>query len=455
MIAVLQLTCPTANQSRGVHRHPALLLHVLLAGLLLNAPATGLAVEAADPKTPEPTFTDVEAGPNAMADVEGRAEPPADGPVVNQSSLEMPYREAIEHLEAGTGAYAEGLSEELLGLGLVLQRQGRHGEALKVFKRGVHLARINYGLYSGEQLPLLQAEISSHLAMGQLAAADERQQYLYRVQTRSLDSGEMMSAALMQQANWQYTAYVWDVGGPQFLRLMNMWDLYRLALNDIVARKGETSEDLLPPLRGMLRAQYLISEYQGESGGSGFNAGESYSGTLEYNRFNAYRHQNYDKGRAVIQAIYEVELDREQDNPVGRAEALVMLGDWYLWHDKREDAHKAYHQALAELADLDDAQLQAERLLGRPVALPDLKGVRPLPAAVEPDTGDILLEFDVNARGRVVDLERIDDNELADGGDSYAHRLMRRLRKTPFRPRFENGEPVTTENIVWGYEFEE
>jgi hypothetical protein len=231
-----------------------------------------------------------------------------------------------------------------------------------------------------------------------------------------------------------------------------MWDLYRLALNDIVGREGEDSQDLLPPLYGMLRAQYLISEYAGEEQSAGFDSGEGYSGTIEYNRFSAYRNQSYDRGRAVIQAIYDVGRQPGSGDPVAAAEALVMLGDWYLWHDQREESFQAYGDAMAELANLSDAQVHMERLLGTPVALPNLDGVRPLPETADPETANILLEFGVNRRGRVIDLERIDDS---DGIDGPANRLMRKLRKTPFRPRFENGEPVATEKLVWAYDFEE
>ncbi len=430
-------------------RTPDRLAYALSGVLLAIAWIPGLAAgETAGPGVPSLADTP----PTAMSAVESaEAEPPPDGPVTSRSDTETPFRTAIAQLEKSHGAYAEGLSEQLLSLGLTLQRQGRHGDALEVFKRGVHLARINHGLYSAQQLPLLQAEIASHLAMGQLSLADERQQYMYRVQVRSLDHNSMASA-LMQQANWQYSAYRWGVGGPGFLRLMNMWDLYRLALNDIVNREGETSEALLPPLYGMLRAQYLISEYSGEEQSSGFDGGDGYSGSVEYNRFNAYRSQSYDKGRAVIQAIYDIEQQPRDRDPVAAAEALVMLGDWYLWHDQREKAYQAYADGMAELAGLDDAQLQMDRLFGQPVALPSLQGVRPLPESTDPATADILLEFDVTDRGRVVELERKDDNDV---DTNLANRLMRMLRKTPFRPRLENGEPVLTENIIWAYDIEE
>ena len=85
---------------------------------------------------------------------------------------------------------------------------------------------------------------------------------------------------------------------------MSMWDLYRLALNDIIDREGEDSPDLLPPLQGMLQAQYLIAAYQPEEGYSG---ADDLGARQQLHRFNAYRAQSYDKGSAVILAIYDVE----------------------------------------------------------------------------------------------------------------------------------------------------
>jgi len=358
---------------------------------------------------------------------------------------EQAYRKAISAMESSRGAYAPELSEQLLSLGLTLQSQGRHEEAVDLFKRGVHLARINNGLYSAEQIPLLQGQINSHIALGKYFEADDRQQYMYRVQVRSMTSGDARTMALMQQANWQFNAYMLDLGPLASSRLMNMWDLYRLALNDIITREGDTSAELLPPLHGMLRAQYLISGFNPED--HSHSSPDDLGARQEQNRFNAYRAQSFQKGTAVITAIHDIEQKNEGEHSIAAAGALVMLGDWQLWHDEKEDAWQTYQLAMVELAERDDAQIQVDRLLGTPVALPDVDGVRPLPPAVDTEQGNILLEFGVNDRGRVVNLERL-ENTASTG---KANRLMRKLRKTRFRPRFEAGERIETEKVVRAY----
>ncbi|MEP1593690.1 MAG: hypothetical protein ABJK20_03925 [Halieaceae bacterium] len=375
------------------------------------------------------------------------------------------YRSAIAEVESNEGAYAQALQEQLLSLGLSLQQQGRHEEAIAVLKRGVHLARINDGLYSIDQIPLLQTEIASHMASGQFLEADERQMYLYRVQQRSLDRGEIRAQALMQQARWQRRAYDMGVGEQGFTRLLAMWDLYRLALNDVVAQEGDDSPSLLVPLDGMLQSQYLIAGYQAQSSGGGFD-GDSLAVRQDQGRFNAYRSQSYKKGQAVIQAIYDIDQKNNGDDKIAAAEHLTMLGDWMLWHGERESAFSAYQDALMELAEAEDAQQEVDRLFGAPVALPSLAGVRPLPQPIASEQADLLLEFGISNRGRVIDLQRIEDDpdestedsesatntEPVVDNEAVANRFMRKLRKTRFRPRFEDGEPVATEKIVWAYD---
>lgn len=411
----------------------------IVCALLLTLAASGSSLSAKD--LPPPSGV-----------VVGESNPDTDTPIslAARDPGEQVYRQAIDALESQQGAYSAKLPEQLLSLGMNLQRRGAHTEAVELFKRGVHLSRINNGLYSAEQVPLLQREIASHVALGQYDAADERQHYLYRVQMRTMDSGLSRAQAFMQQAQWQYSAYRLALGEHAFTRIMSMWDLYRLALNDIVDREGETSLTLLSPLNGMLLAQYLIGTYEHKDS-SGFSSGDNFAAQQDANRFNAYRAQSYKKGTAVIQAIYDVKKSNFGENSRETAETLAMLGDWKLWHGEREEALADYQTSIAELVALGAAESEIERLFGEPVALPNYEGVRPLPDPVEPTDGNLRLEFSVSAHGRVTDLERLDENEF-DG--NQANRLMRTLRKTRFRPRLAMGEPVDMEKVNRAYDLQ-
>ncbi len=356
------------------------------------------------------------------------------------------YRDEISALEQAGGAYSAGLMEPLLELGLALQQVDQHAEAIRILKRGVHLARVNEGLYSERQLALIEAEIRSHMALGDFEAADDRYRYLYRVQQRTLtDTGR--SLAFMRQARWQRRAFELGLDENGFERLLRMWNLYRLALSELAETEGDTSPNLLPPLYGMLRAQYLISGFDG-SDPTGLSA-DPFDPRVDEGRLIAFRSQSYKQGGSVIRAIYDVQQAQPGAGPREHAEALLLLGDWRLWHGKQDDALQAYADALAELARLDDAEQALAEFLAEPAALPALEGIRPLPAPVPPEAADLLVEFEVDQRGRVRDLDRIDDTE---GNEAIAIRLLRKLRRTRFRPRFADGQPVPTTGIVWAYD---
>ena len=365
-----------------------------------------------------------------------------------EQATERSLLDAIRRLESRDGAYSADLPEQMLSLGLALQQQERHAEAVDIFKRGVHLARINNGLYCPEQIPLLNGEIQSSIALGEYSRVDELQQYLYRVQLRGLDTGKQRAAALLKQADWHFNAYQLGIGDRGSDRLMTMWELYRLAWSDISTTLGDTTPELLPPLYGLLRTQYLISEYRAdnEPQASGLSSGYMNG---DGNRFYAYRSENYELGRSVIMAIYKVQQANhgpDSDEAIG---AVVSLGDWALWNDQRAEATKTYQLALAELARRAAAQQEESQLLDEPVPLPDINGLRRLPTPVNPERGNILVEFAVDDRGAVTDLVRVDTNEDI---DDAANRLMRVLRNTQFRPRFVAGEPVGTDKLVRAYE---
>lgn len=411
----------------------------------LNSDNAGDSIDAANERGTMPV--DESALPSSAATAPELDNSELDAPPVADSADVAAFRQAIDRTEA-QGAYAETLSEQLLGLGLALQQQDRHAEAIEVFKRGVHVARINNGLYAGEQIPLLQSEIVSHIATENYLEADERQAYLYRVQQRSMTLGEERTMALMQQARWQRQAYDMGLGEQSFPRLLNMWDLYRLAVTDISEREGESSPKLLKPLEGMLRSQYLIAGFSQQTSDSGLNTSDL-TARQDQSRFFAYQRESYKRGQAVIRAMYDIEQFNNGDDPVTAAESLTLLGDWMLWHGVKERAFDTYTQAVAELAALDDAQFHIDRLFGQPAPLPDFDGVRPLPPRSNANEADLLLEFGVSAGGRVVDLVRQGE---VDEDNSRANRLVRVLRKTRFRPRLEDGVPVATEKLNWTYD---
>ena len=492
-----------------------------------------------------------------------RAPPPPPEP----SALGV-YRNYIRSMEASSGAFAPGLNEQLLGLGLNLQALDRHAEAAAVLKRGVHVSRVQSGLYSADQIPLLRAEIRSLTALQRFDEVDEHQRYLARVESEALEGSAASIAALLDQGAWAEQAWELKLGEQEahLEHLARSWDYYLLAYNQSVKLYGDQSPELLKSLEGMLRLQYRFAKLQRQS------ASQSSFGNSNYRQTTALGGA-FRRGEAVLSTIYGLKL--QNGSSAGeQASDLTRLGDWAWWMGKRSNARKYYEQAwhrvtlpppdtqdesgateepspttneteapsaaadnlgLADVAGNDtdatddaglpediktpnqnaadkssdatsvasqapaaDAEsaprvdgasqpLVAIELGGPPVddpmmraalfespsPLPDIDGVRALPPFRRDATGPLVVQFRLNESGKITQLERVvvepvqeteatspdtdteEDEAVAQPAiksDPHVDRLLRKMRKTRFRPSFEGGKPVATDMIVWSFD---
>ena len=369
------------------------------------------------------------------------------GATPQEDATTLAYTQLIESIENQQSAYDPALSEHLLALGRSLQSLARHEEAIDVFKRGVHIARINMGLYSPEQLTMLRGEISSHLALGDFIQVDERQRYLYRVERRALRHNSTASAqALLDQARWQKHAYIigMDESDARFDRLYAMWQLNRMALEEVVNSEGDTSPALLAPLNGMLESQYLIAGHQGFDA---VLAGNGYD-----DRHLAHNSLAYKQGRSVLEAIMQINSANNPHDLRQRARDLIQLGDWSWWFGDRKAALAHYQATYDAIDNTDNPEGLFDELFASPTPLPDLDGIRPLPAYNDNTEGALAIRFEVTDTGRVNDITRlqIPENEPEQVTVS-SERLLRHLRRVRFRPTFQEGEAKPSTNIIWSF----
>lgn len=367
----------------------------------------------------------------------------AQQPPTPESPLVLAFEQSIAELERLDGPYATALPEQLLGLGVALQKLDRHEEAIELFKRGAHLARINGGLYTSEQLALIRREIQSHLVLGNFNEVDARQEYLYRVERRSLANTEASAYALLEQANWQQQAFMAGIGEEEKLpgRLIVMWDLYRLSMTEMMDHYGETSPELRKPLLGMLKTQYLIAGHQS------FNPQESKRDPVYVMQTG----DRYRKGETVLKAL--AELSTLNKAPVEQIiDDKLALGDWAWWFNKRADALAYYDQVRAFVIESEDptAAGYLTSVLAQPLPLPNIKGIQTLPTPQPDDGGELVVAFQVTDTGRTINIERLREPAVEEE-EKAIDRLLRALRDIRFRPRFEESLPVPSDTMLWSW----
>ena len=240
-------------------------------------------------------------------------------------------------------AYDPRQQEILWNEAINLQSNGQHSEAIEKLKRAAHLSRINDGLNATSQLPYLRAEIASHRALNQLAIADERQTYLSRIESTTIPSGPAKVEALLAQAEWHQYALLHDLDKEKVeaaARMGKAWNFYRQALNESITVYGEHSKELFPAFQGMVRAQYLLANYQG--------IGAAMPGKMHrYDSEYATNKETFKRGLSVLIAMQQLNRDRLGVSRETQAEDLIRIGDWAWWTGNRMNAINFYQDALA------------------------------------------------------------------------------------------------------------
>ena len=541
---------------------------------LLTLIFIGVAPLSSVAQSPSDAPADAEAAP-IVIDIAAPLEAERALPPLSEPGALGVYRSYIESMETNGGAFAPGLTEQLLGLGLNLQALDRHAEAAKVLKRGVHVSRVQSGLYAADQIPLLRAEIRSLIALGRFDEVDEHQRYLARVESEALTGTPASIAALIDQGEWAEQAWDLRLGDPEAHpeHLTRSWEYYRLAYNQSTQLYGERSLELLKPLEGMLRLQYRFADLQRENASNSPFDGTSYRQTSALG--GAYR-----RGEAVLSTIFGLKF-LNGSSAGEQARDLTRLGDWARWMGRRSDSRNYYDKAWrritpppvapeepeaaaspepaedarteaspgAEVAMKDagtdkaspdagaveapaDAVAVAERdeaaavdeasdasvagedapaeeevvadaspatetqagnedtsimalteeqppeddpvmraaLFETATPLPDIDTLRPLPPFRRDASGPLLVQFQLNEAGKITVLERVtvtavtksettEDDEASKeaeaprvDNDPAVDRLLRKMRRTRFRPQYEEGVAVETGMIVWSFD---
>ena len=335
-----QLTC-VANAQEGDRDAP-------------ESVPTPIVVDMATPAQPESESAPTDA-PAIVIDMATPREPQPTPAVIEEPSALGVYRGYIESMEASAGAFAPGLTEQLLGLGLNLQSLERHVEAAKVLKRGVHISRVQSGLYAADQIPLLRAEIRSLAALGLYDDVYERQAYLARVESEALAGTPASIAALLDQAAWAEQAWELGLGEAETHpeHLARSWEYYRLAYNQSAQLYGDRAQVLLAPLEGMLRIHYRFALLQKANGSNDAFRVDSFRQTSALGGI-------YRRGEAVLSAIYGLNSLHGADAGE-QASDLTRLGDWAWWMGRRADAAIYYDRAWRRItpppADIADPAL--------------------------------------------------------------------------------------------------
>ena len=372
---------------------------------------------------------------------------------LGSSSFDGLYERQIAEFESQEGPYANTLAEPLLGLGRILASRGDYEQAVELYRRALHIQRLNEGLYSELQAPTVRALLDSIRDMGDLKELDHRYDYFFRL----YGSGrppytEIRKRSALEYLRWQREALRLNIDARDSKRLLRAYGLNETLLESRGIDGYGSGEELWQLTVGQIRNLYLIVSRVTPAvvisrNGSLLQAMSAREGEIDFDQrqLEAILRNALARGTAILEQFISLESQ-------GQARGMLELADWHQWNGSYRVARKYYTNVVNMLVNSGEEEL-LKTWFDEPVELPD-NGAFWQPEKIEEDKMRVFATatYDVTARGRakniLVTTQRKEDK-------NRAIKLKRELRKTRFRPRYHNGEAVPSSTLQREYELYE
>ena len=381
------------------------------------------------------------------------AEAAADSLPAATEGGEAEYERQLLEMEQQGGPYAAALAEPLAALARLQEQQGDTQQSRRLYERALHLVRVNEGLYSERQVPILRQLLGSYRQTGEMQDLDARYDYYFRLYGAGQPPyTDLRLGATLEYLRWQREALLLELDPEPSGRLLSLYNL-----NQQVLDAAATEEGIPYPLYKRLALSqlcnlYLVQHlYRPELQSSNEVPQHLTAGAWEPREANEYRLEMLQRGAVSRgrELLDDLIARTPANEPLELALNYLELGDWNQWNDKRSDADAVYRRVIGLLAEADEPTLSGQ-WLGTPRELP-ANGVFELPQAAG-DSRAAVVEagFDVSVEGRARNIETRAEKEDDEGS---ARRLRRELADMRFRPAYLEGEPGAVQGLSRRYEW--
>jgi hypothetical protein len=326
--------------------------------------------------------------------------------------------------------------------------------AQQAYQRALHVVRINEGLYSETQVPLLKALFETYRLSGDLATLDARYDYYFRL----YGSGQppytpVRLTAALEYLRWQREALRLHLDSSDAQRLLALYALNDQLIAGVTADTGADFELYRQLVLSQLRNIYLLqSRYHPKVESTGVVSRNFPPAAWEeeedphQQRLENLQRNALARGRALLQDLVARTPPEQLELLAG---AYLELADWNQWNDRRAEALAAYRKVVELLRRAGRDELLSQ-WFGAPVELP-ANGAFWQPRGAAGDVHPVVVHarYDVSAAGRAKNIET---TSLAEEDDAKAGRVRRQLAETRFRPRLLDGAPQSDPDLQRDYE---
>ncbi|MCZ6537188.1 MAG: hypothetical protein O6838_04765 [Gammaproteobacteria bacterium] len=391
---------------------------------------------------------------------------------------------AIELIERNGGVFDPALVEPLVFLAQLEQDNGNHPAALERLYRAQHILHRTDGVMTDLQLPILAYMTKSYTAMKQTENTNTMIEQAFAIKSRDLDQNSIeyvpivLEQAEIRAFNGQFRKareliyFAMEIldqslaeNDPGFVDALN--DLASVRYQEQASRREKpklvASRLLAPRIRFPTPTIIPTAESTDARIPRSTNARiprptdiripSRIEREIVTNPPIRLLSQGRREGtRALQKMIHIMDQHRERFSAIKRAEAHIWLGDWYMIIRKPDLADDSYRAAWQRLADEDQASDLLASYFGQPKRLMYLKPATPRKGAGMYENYDgkyVEVRYSVNENGRVRKLKLGDSNSPA----AMNNKLRSAVKLAIFRPRYEDGQAVATDNLFFREEF--
>ncbi len=335
-------------------------------------------------------------------------------------------QEGLAYMEKESNPFSQDIINVMMATGLTQMAIGDNTKAEDAFRRAQHITHRTDGVYSPDQISIVNYITATHLKRGDSPAADREQLFGLRVSEQAYGAESVELIPILNRLGGYFAARgsTLPVAIPAEARMQRDFlfktaiDAYERAIAIIEQNFGDKDLRLLQPLRGLAAARQL--------------------------QVTSRRHAE----AALERALTIVETHPDTDD-ADRARAHIDLGDMHtiIGDGKGKDY---YLKAWAILQENDSARIIASNFFSTPSRLYPREDVvlyldRKPDAAADDVALFAELEFSVTADGRVNQIVVMDKNVP----NEQVRLLRSRLRDARFRPRIVDGTLAPTDGLIF------
>lgn len=173
-------------------------------------------------------------------------------------------QQAIEDLQGEQGIYSPFLQEAYSDLAAFYNEIEDYENAISLYTDALQVTRINTGLYSEEQLPVIQALIRGNDKLQQWQDLDDLQQLIYHISSRLYQPGDPgYFGAAEQYGRWKLRMMRENLLGMNYRRLTNtavdLSKFYDSVIANIESQPDARPDNLSQMIVGKMQADLILA----------------------------------------------------------------------------------------------------------------------------------------------------------------------------------------------------